>query len=147
MAQAIETYAPRFIARLHNKYLHNHHIFNGAWAKALEKSSPLFAKANNILLVAPVVKWGLSIVPITLALTGAVPADKIDMKQSAALGTTGIVWTYYAILLRKQNAGMIALGSVNFAMGAVHCSNFIRGYLYQKKHKEVHAEEHAPTAK
>jgi hypothetical protein len=141
MAQAIEAYAPRFIARLHSKYLHNQHIFNGNWALNLEKTNPFFAKLNNILHVAPIVKWGLSIVPITLAISGAVPAEKIDMKQSAALGTTGIVWTYYAILLRKQNAGMYALMSVNAAMAAVHCSNFVRGYLYHKNQKEAHPQE------
>lgn len=47
MAQAIEAYAPRFIARLHAKYLHNVHIFNGQWAKNLEQSSPIAAKFNN----------------------------------------------------------------------------------------------------
>eukprot|EP00026_Physarum_polycephalum_P014001 Phypoly_transcript_14467.p1 GENE.Phypoly_transcript_14467~~Phypoly_transcript_14467.p1 ORF type:complete len:143 (-),score=19.91 Phypoly_transcript_14467:98-526(-) len=137
MAQAIEAYAPRFIARLHSKYLHNTHILNTKWALALEKTNPLFAKCNNILHVAPIVKWALSVVPITLAFTGAVPPEKIDMKQSAALGTTGVVWTFYAILLRKQNAGMLALGSVNATMAIVNFTNFIRGYLYQRNQKEA----------
>lgn len=44
---AIEGYLPRFLQRLHSKYIHNPHIFNGQWAKNLEQSSAVAAKANN----------------------------------------------------------------------------------------------------
>ena len=47
MAQVFEAYAPRFIQRLHSKYLHNQHILNSNWALNLEKSNPIFAKINN----------------------------------------------------------------------------------------------------
>jgi hypothetical protein len=47
MAQVIEQYAPKFIARMHTKYLHDSHIFNGNWALNLEKSNPIFAKLHS----------------------------------------------------------------------------------------------------
>jgi len=122
--------------RLHSRYLANTHVFSGRWALNLEKSNALFAKLNNILHLAPMAKWALSIVPISLAITGAVPAEKIDIKQSAALGITGFVWTYYGFLLRKNNAGMGALMGVNAAMGCVHGLNFLRAWRYKKQQQQ-----------
>lgn len=124
---------------LQSRYLGNPHIFTGKWALALEERSAIFAKVNNILYVAPMVKWALSIVPITLAVTGTVQVDKIDIKTSAALMTTGIVWTYYGFLLRKNNAGMAALMGVNAAMAIVHGTNTYRAWKYQNEKKKAAA--------
>jgi len=107
-------------------------MINAKWMADLEARNPIVKKINDVLYLAPAMKWGLSIVPITLAFSGGVPPEKIDLKQSAALFTTGAVWTYYAFCLMAKNPGMWGLASVNSAMAAVHGYNLYRGYNYRK---------------
>eukprot|EP01111_Echinosteliopsis_oligospora_P002078 TRINITY_DN1304_c0_g1_i1.p1 TRINITY_DN1304_c0_g1~~TRINITY_DN1304_c0_g1_i1.p1 ORF type:complete len:146 (+),score=22.25 TRINITY_DN1304_c0_g1_i1:43-480(+) len=133
MATSTAPKLPGFLGRLANFYVGNRRMFSGKWMQNLEQKNPIVAKLNDVLNLAPAVKWGLSIVPIGLALSGAVPPEKVDIKQSAALGTTGIVWTYYGFLLSRMNPGMLSLMLVNASMAAVHCTNFFRGITYKKQ--------------
>jgi len=127
MQATIERYLPRFIM----KYVGNRHFFNAAAIKKLEGSSKFVAKANDILYLAPVMKWGLSIVPITLTLTGGISPASVDVKQSSSLALTGVVWTFYGIALSANNPGMFSLVLVNAAMALVNGFNAYRGYNFQ----------------
>jgi len=126
----------------YNKYNQNPNIFNNAAIKRLAARYPAIALCNNILYVAPIAKWGLSVVPLTQAIKGSVPAEKVDIITACALTMTGLVWSSYAILLRANgNAGMLPLFLVNAALGG---SNGWDVYRYFR-HRASKSREEKPV--
>ena len=75
-------------------------------------------------------KYLLAIVPLTQAITGEPPVEKLDLNQSLSLTFTGIVWAYYATIIQPQNAGSRALCLVNVALLSSNGYNAYRRLKY-----------------
>jgi len=116
-----------------NKFVGNQRLFSNSVALALEKSFPPFAVANNVTNAAPAWKWVLSIVPLTQAISGNPTVDKIDAAQSASLVFTGVVWAYYATIIKPQNYGSRALCACNLALLTVNGYNLYRRLKYDSE--------------
>ena len=64
--------------------------------------------------------------------------ENIDMKTSAALSLTGVVWAYYGLLVRPKALLLVA---VNIALLAVNGTNLVRKYRYDAEAKSALLEE------
>eukprot|EP00128_Syssomonas_multiformis_P009350 Colp12_sorted_trinity150504_noHs@16959 len=137
----------------------NQRLFSNSFALGLEEKSAFFKKINDgesgtplkfdllvltmstispvVTYMAPMWKWVLSIVPLSQALVGKPPVENIDLKQSGALMSTGVVWAYYSTLIQPQNAGSRALMLCNLAMGSTHGFNVFRKF----RHEQAKAKE------
>eukprot|EP00127_Corallochytrium_limacisporum_P002306 Clim_evm94s109 gene=Clim_evmTU94s109 len=126
-AEAVKQ-APRIL----RPFVGNQRIFGNRAALAMENKVPALAYVNDVTNAAPGFKWALSIVPILQALQGQPPVENLDLKQSCALAFTGYVWSYYATIIKPQNAGSRALMACNLAMAAVHSYNIARKVNYMR---------------
>lgn len=125
--------APVFLPRFFHKFIGNEVVFR--FLKPYEHIS--FVKyINSVYNLAPLSKWGLSIVPMIGVVTGKPPVEKVDFNTSVALSCTGFIWTVYALLIQPQNAGSRALAVVNFCMGSVNGYNALRRYKYDAIRKQ-----------
>eukprot|EP00123_Amoebidium_parasiticum_P000901 comp11825_c0_seq1/m.6451 comp11825_c0_seq1/g.6451 ORF comp11825_c0_seq1/g.6451 comp11825_c0_seq1/m.6451 type:complete len:136 (-) comp11825_c0_seq1:202-609(-) len=113
----------------------NQRILYNKAAIALEQKMPLFATINNVTITAPTMKWLLAIVPLTQAISGNPPVEKLDIKQSASLTFTGAVWAWYSLLIQPQNAGSRALCAVNVALFLSNGYNVWRKWTYDQAQK------------
>jgi hypothetical protein len=106
-------------------------VGNGKLFKFLapyEEKYPQLQGFNSVYNLAPSSKWGLSIVPMYGVFVGSPPVEKIDISTSSALTCTGVVWSFYALIITPQNAGSRALATVNMAMASVNGYNCYRYY-------------------
>jgi len=123
-----------FESRVFGRWLANSRLIGSKWALSLEEKSKLFKWWNNCLNAAPAFKWALAIVPLSGALTGNPPVEKIDLKQSIALTSTGLVWSYYAMLVEPR-AWLLLY--VNIALLTANGWNVIRKVRYDQSQKEL----------
>lgn len=121
------TQIPPFFPNAFHKFVGNGSLFK--FLKPFE-TNRFVGFFNSVYNVAPASKWGLSIVPLYGVFQGNPPPEKIDINTSAALATTGFIWTYYATLIQPQNSGSRMLATVNFCMGSVNGFNVYRRYCY-----------------
>ena len=121
------------IPALFPKFLHRF-VGNGTLFESLKKYEHIYIvrQFNSVYNVAPLSKWGLSIVPLLGVISGNPPVEKIDFNTSGALMCTGLIWTVYACFIQPQNAGSRALAAVNFCMASVNGYNCFRRYRYDK---------------
>jgi len=125
-----EAYLDRVFAK--TGWVGNPRIFSGKLGAVLD-ANPVTRWCNNALNAAPTFKWGLSLVPLYGAITGHPPVQHLDLNQSLALATTGIVWSYYALLVTPR-ADMLFAVSI-----ALLCSNGFNVYRKMKYDREVAA--------
>jgi hypothetical protein len=78
---------------------------------------------------APAWKWGLAITPLYGIIIGVPGVENVDMNQSLALAFTGVVWSYYATLVRPRANLLLA---VNIALLGVNGYNVVRKYRYDQ---------------
>ncbi|EGG17768.1 UPF0041 family protein [Cavenderia fasciculata] len=121
------------MASILNKFVGNRVVFSNKFVLGLCEKFPKLAFLNDVTNLAPIMKWSLSIVPLSQMISGNKPADKIDLQQTASLFSTGTIWTYYATLIQPQNAGTRALAACNAAMAICHGSNLYRRYQFDKE--------------
>jgi len=81
-------------------YVGNRHLFKSL--TGMEATNPYVAQANSVLNIAPTFKWALSVVPMMGIFSGNPPVEKIDLLQTVALFSTGVVWGFYAVIIRPQ---------------------------------------------
>ncbi|GAM24810.1 hypothetical protein SAMD00019534_079850, partial [Acytostelium subglobosum LB1] len=123
----------QFVNKLMSGFVGNQVVFSNQFILGLCEKYPRVAFLNDITNLAPLMKWSLSIVPITQIISGTKPPEKIDMSQSLSLCSTGTIWTYYSTLIQPQNAGTRALAACNLAMACCHGYNVYRRYDYDSK--------------
>eukprot|EP01087_Luapelamoeba_hula_P004941 TRINITY_DN1495_c1_g1_i1.p1 TRINITY_DN1495_c1_g1~~TRINITY_DN1495_c1_g1_i1.p1 ORF type:complete len:157 (+),score=12.78 TRINITY_DN1495_c1_g1_i1:40-471(+) len=90
-------------------------IFRSPRAQAFFARHPKLEPFNNVLLVAPTMKWSLALVPLYGAIQGKPTPEDIDLNQAAALTFTGAVWTYYSTLVVPKAYMLMAVNSALFA--------------------------------
>jgi len=113
----------------------NRKLFANKFVQRLESKFSVVATFNDVTNAAPGWKWFLSIVPLTQALYGNPPVEKLDLNQSASLTFTGVVWAYYATLIQPQNAGSRALMLCNLALCSVNGYNVARKLRFEASKK------------
>eukprot|EP01004_Peranema_trichophorum_P008437 NODE_7191_length_801_cov_96.339233_g6584_i0.p1 GENE.NODE_7191_length_801_cov_96.339233_g6584_i0~~NODE_7191_length_801_cov_96.339233_g6584_i0.p1 ORF type:complete len:221 (-),score=34.09 NODE_7191_length_801_cov_96.339233_g6584_i0:65-727(-) len=91
---------PKLLPPFLHRYVGNRHLFK--FLIPLEARIPIIAQFNSVLNIAPTFKWALSIVPLIGIFSGNPPVEKLDVKQTFALLTTGCVWSVYAAIIRPQ---------------------------------------------
>jgi len=92
----------------------NPRLFSGKIGDALD-SNPLTRWWNNAFNGAPGFKWALSVVPLHGALTGKPPVENLDLNQSLALASTGVVWGYYSLLVLPRSWMLFAVSVALFS--------------------------------
>eukprot|EP01132_Coremiostelium_polycephalum_P000521 gene521-656_t len=122
----------QFGKRLLDRYLGNQIICKAPFVLNFFKKYPKLEFLNNVTNLAPMMKWSLSIVPISQILSGTKPPEKIDLAQSSSLCATGTIWTYYATLITPQNTGTRMLALCNAAMAICHGYNIFRRVKYDQ---------------
>ncbi|KAN0035042.1 hypothetical protein ACTFIV_001582 [Dictyostelium citrinum] len=115
-----------------NKYTGNQIVFSNKYAITFFEKFPKLAFLNNVTNLAPMMKWSLSIVPITQILSGTKLPENIDIYQASSLCATGTIWTYYATLISPQNTGTRMLAACNAAMAVCHGYNIYRRTKWEK---------------
>jgi len=125
----------QFVRKLLEKYIGNTVVFNGPRATAFFARNPKLEFLNNVTNLAPIMKWSLSIVPISQIISGTKPPQSIDLAQSSSLCATGTVWTYYATLISPQNNGTRLLAICNGAMAMCHGYNIYRKTTHDRSIK------------
>jgi mitochondrial pyruvate carrier 2 len=141
---------PKLFPKVLHKYVGNGTMFQ--FLKPYEGKYKLVATLNSVYNVAPLSKWGLSIVPMYGVFTGYPAPQDIDFNTSLSLALTGSVWTVYACLIQPQNAGSRALATVNCAMACVNGFNAYRKNYYDKhvtqdiEGRTIGVEETKPAA-
>ncbi|KYQ91809.1 UPF0041 family protein [Tieghemostelium lacteum] len=115
-----------------NKYTGNQIICSSPLVLRFFERNPKLAFLNNVTNLAPLMKWSLSIVPLSQMITGSKPPQNIDINQSYSLCATGSIWTYYSTLIQPQNTGTKMLAACNGAMALCHGSNIYRRMKYDK---------------
>jgi len=115
-------------------FVGNRRIFSNRFIRSFEKGDSL-AFWNDVTFVAPGFKWALSIIPLYGVLVGNPKVEHINIRTSASLSFTGIVWAYYSLLIQPQNMGSLALSMCNACMGLVNGFNVWRKYRYDQKLK------------
>jgi hypothetical protein len=123
-----ETVIPSALPKIFHKYVGRGSLFS--FLQPYEATSPFVKQLNSVYNVAPLSKWGLSIVPMMGVVSGNPPVEKIDINTSGALTMTGAIWTVYALMISPQNAGSRALAAVNFSMACVNGYNCYRRRNY-----------------
>jgi mitochondrial pyruvate carrier 2 len=124
---------PKILPKFFHQYVGNATAFQAL--KSYEHIA--FVKyINSVYNLAPLTKWGLSIVPMVGVVTGSPSVEKIDFNTSVALANTGFIWTVYAMLIQPQNAGSRALALVNLCMGSVNGYNAYRRYQYDNRQQK-----------
>ncbi|EGC37696.1 hypothetical protein DICPUDRAFT_53816 [Dictyostelium purpureum] len=121
-----------FFKRFLDKYTGNQTVFSNKYATQFFTAFPRLAFLNNVTNLAPMMKWSLSVVPITQIVSGTKPPQSIDVYQASSLCATGSIWTYYATLIQPQNTGTRMLAMCNAAMAACHGYNIYRRVQYDK---------------
>lgn len=91
--------------------------------RSFADKTPAFKNANNALFMAPAWKWGLSIVPLVGAIRGEPSVENLDLNLSLALSTTGIIWSYYGLMVRPTAYLLVA---VNVCLLGVNGYNVVR---------------------
>lgn len=82
------------------------------------------------MFVAPLWKWVLAFTPVYSAMLGLPLVGDIDLFQTCALAFTGLVWTYYCLLIRPT-AWILVF--VNFVMLCVNSYNIWRRWKYDQE--------------
>jgi hypothetical protein len=114
-------------------------LLRSDWARQMEARNAVFRKLNNVLFTGPAFKWTLSILPLYQAITGQPPVDKIDINTNMALAGTGLIWAYYALLVRPTSWGLF---SVSCALLASNGYQIVRRYKYNQELKKHEAPIH-----
>eukprot|EP00029_Vermamoeba_vermiformis_P011899 TRINITY_DN6708_c0_g1_i1.p1 TRINITY_DN6708_c0_g1~~TRINITY_DN6708_c0_g1_i1.p1 ORF type:complete len:145 (-),score=25.78 TRINITY_DN6708_c0_g1_i1:72-506(-) len=117
-------------------------LIGGKTGEALDKN-PVTRWFNNVLNVAPLAKWGLSVMPLYGVFTGKPAAKDLDLNQSLALTFTGAVWTYYALIITPRSELLCA---VNLALFSVNGYNVYRKMKYDRDFAAQQAALPAPSA-
>mmetsp|Transcript_57408 Transcript_57408/g.65806 ORF Transcript_57408/g.65806 Transcript_57408/m.65806 type:complete len:134 (-) Transcript_57408:484-885(-) len=133
MSAATQQVIPKALPKFLHRYVGNGHMFE--CLKPYETNG-LVKYLNSVYDLAPLCKWGLSIVPMYGVFIGNPPVEKIDLNTSSALACTGFIWTFYAFIIQPQNAGSRALAAVNFCMGSVNGYNAYRRLQYDNSNKK-----------
>ena len=125
----IVEYGDKALTALGRKHwLGDGRLFRGATAQKLEESVPGFKWINNAINAAPSQKWMLSIVPLMDLSRGNPPVEKIDLKQTLALATTGGIWSIYSLLIYPRGWLLFAC---NVSLFGVHAYNISRKWRAQ----------------
>lgn len=98
-------------------------LLKGKIFRSLGERVPAFKTINNALFAAPAWKWGLALVPLYGAIQGKPRVDNLDLNQSLALSTTGVIWSYYGCVVRPTAHLLVA---VNIALLTVNGYNVVR---------------------
>uniref|UniRef100_A0A0A9WDX1 Mitochondrial pyruvate carrier n=1 Tax=Lygus hesperus TaxID=30085 RepID=A0A0A9WDX1_LYGHE len=125
---------PKAVPKFFRKYVGNGHLIQRLIPY---ETSFIVRFLNSVYNTAPLFKWSLSVVPLCGILSGNPPVDKIDINSSFALTATGIVWFFYALLIKPQNAGSRSLAAVNFCLAFVNGYNCYRYLNYQRTQKRL----------
>lgn len=125
MSQEIPKGIPRFV----HQFVGNGHLFS--FLKPFE-TNPLIGKLNNVYVLAPLTKWGLSVVPLIGIFQGYPAPQNIDVNTSMGLACTGFVWTFYALMITPQDMAAKMLAAVNFAMANTNAYNAYRAFVYRR---------------
>lgn len=129
MSTVAQQTIPKAFPKALHKWVGNDRLFKSLIP--FEKYGPV-KYLNSAYNAAPLFKWSLSIVPLYGIFSGNPPVEKLDINSSAALCTTGVVWTVYALLIKPQNSGSRSLALVNVCLATVNGYNCYRCMQYRQ---------------
>jgi len=80
--------------------------------------------------MAPLWKWCLAITPLVGLFQGYPKVENIDVLQTWGLTLTGVIWTYYGLLVRPP---AYLLCACNAALAVCNGAHLVRKYRYEKE--------------
>lgn len=89
------------------------------------------AGPQTVFFWSPTFKWGLVFAGLA---DYARPPEKLSLKQSTALGATGLVWARYTLVIKPRN---LYLCSVNFLLGCTGMWQVFRIARYQRWNEKM----------
>lgn len=101
-------------------------LIKSKWAMELQQRNAAFKTVNNVLFTGPAFKWTLSFLPLYQVLTGLPDVEKIDINTNAALAGTGLIWGYYALLVRPKSWGLFSVSCALLAANGWQCARRLK---------------------
>ncbi|XP_055906085.1 mitochondrial pyruvate carrier 2-like [Eupeodes corollae] len=89
------------------------------------------AGPKTVFFWAPMFKWGLVIAGFSDLVRR--PVELLNMRQTATIAMTGLVWSRYSLVIIPKNWNLF---SVNLFVAITQGVQFIRAYNYQLTHRD-----------